>query len=227
MQPCFLIYKRIRKVFLPASKQSCVQQTSLKSAGVCSKRRLCLLDSVWVIFPSQKNAKRENKQKIQRKDQTHTQPVSDFFRGIFNTGSETEDESPGCSLRSAPQSLSSVLVDGHLLPELSRQCWRLGSLQRWDWVCSGLRLIDQLRCVQVLEKHNSRGYLVQLCRLKGGRPRPRDQSLWLFLKSQVSGTYGTWTQSSWLPSTTIIPSTTCLPEHKCHLLPHANGHQRG
>ena len=29
---------------------------------------------------------------------------------------------------------------------------------------------DQLRCVQVLEKHSSRGYLVQLCHLKDERP---------------------------------------------------------
>ena len=29
---------------------------------------------------------------------------------------------------------------------------------------------DQLRCVQVVEKHNSRSYLVQLCHLKDERP---------------------------------------------------------
>ena len=29
---------------------------------------------------------------------------------------------------------------------------------------------DQLRCVQVLEEHSSRGYLVQLCHLKDERP---------------------------------------------------------
>ena len=141
MQPFFLIYKRIRKVFLPAPKQSRVQQTPLEAAGVCSKRRLCLLDSMWVIFPLPEKHKRREQQKIQRKDQTHTQPVSDFFRGVFNTGSEPEDQSAGCSLRSAPQSLSSVLVAGHWLPEPRRQCWHVRSLQGWDWVCSGLRLM--------------------------------------------------------------------------------------
>ena len=140
MQPFFLIYKRIRNVFLPAPKQSHVQQTPLESAGVCSKRRLCLLDSVSNFLLPERHKRREQ-EKIQRKDQTRMQPVSSFFRGVLNTGSEPEDESAGCSLRSAPQSLSSVLVAGHWLPELRRQCWHAGSLQGWDWVCSGLRLM--------------------------------------------------------------------------------------
>lgn len=56
----FFIYKSIRQVFLPDPKQSCVQQTSLKPAGVCSKRRFYLLDTIWVVFPFWKNIKREN-----------------------------------------------------------------------------------------------------------------------------------------------------------------------